>query len=110
MHLFKEPFELIKDREKTIEVRLFDDKRRKIRVGDTIIFKKLPNEDEELRCRVIGLSIFGSFEDLFRSFEKSKFGHPKSMSLKEQLRRSYKIYRKSDEKRYGVVGIHVERL
>lgn len=40
IHLMKlqpSPFEKIKDGTKTIEMRLFDDKRRKIQIGDTII-------------------------------------------------------------------------
>ena len=38
MKLNKEPFEKIKSGEKTIELRLYDEKRRKIKAGDTICF------------------------------------------------------------------------
>ena len=38
MKLDKEPFEKIKSGEKTIELSLYDEKRRKIREGDIIVF------------------------------------------------------------------------
>lgn len=75
MHLFKEPFEWICIGEKTIEVRLYDEKRRGIQIGDTIRFEELPENKEEIMCKVIGLSRFGSFKELFGAFESSRFGH-----------------------------------
>ena len=41
MGLYEEPFQSIKAERKTIEVRLNDDKRKKLRVGDQIVFTKL---------------------------------------------------------------------
>ncbi|MBQ1852397.1 MAG: ASCH domain-containing protein, partial [Lachnospiraceae bacterium] len=38
MQLQPEPFDLIKSGAKTIELRLYDEKRRKIRIGDEIVF------------------------------------------------------------------------
>ncbi|EQD37174.1 Uncharacterized conserved protein UCP016134 [mine drainage metagenome] len=110
MHLFEEPFNLIRGGKKTIEIRLYDEKRRKISVGDTIVFSELPDNKNEVRCRVVGLSIFGSFRDLFLAFDKSKFGHPESISVDGQVERMRSIYSSDDEKAYGVVGIHIEKL
>lgn len=39
MRLHKEPFELIKNGSKTIELRLYDEKRQMINLGDTITLK-----------------------------------------------------------------------
>ena len=38
MQLKPEPFAMIKDGTKTIELRLYDEKRRNIKVGDRIVF------------------------------------------------------------------------
>ena len=38
MQLQPEPFSMIKSGVKTIELRLYDEKRRKIRIGDEILF------------------------------------------------------------------------
>lgn len=42
LRLDKNPFLKISSGSKTIEIRLFDEKRRQIRLGDTIIFQKRP--------------------------------------------------------------------
>ncbi len=110
MHLFREPFEKVRGGKQNIDVRLYDEKRRGIRIGDIIAFKELPDNKEEVECRVIGLSMFGSFRDLFSAFERQRFGHSKAMSLKEQLDGIYQIYSKEDENKYGVLGIHMEKL
>lgn len=39
MNLNKQPFDMIKKGRKNIELRLFDEKRRKIQIGDYIVFK-----------------------------------------------------------------------
>lgn len=46
MKLQKSPFEKIKNGTKTVEFRLYDEKRRKINIGDQIEFSKLPDLQE----------------------------------------------------------------
>ncbi len=48
MKLNKSPFERIKNGTKTIEFRLYDEKRQQIKVGDKIEFSKLPDLQEKL--------------------------------------------------------------
>ncbi|MGC8538084.1 MAG: ASCH domain-containing protein [Candidatus Micrarchaeia archaeon] len=110
MHLFAEPFDLIAQGKKTIEIRLYDEKRRSISIGDVIIFRKLPDNTEEIKCKVIGLSIFGSFRDLFQAFDASKFGHPKAITIDEQIERMRDVYSEEAEKANGVLGIHIRRI
>lgn len=45
MGLYSEYFHAIKEGRKTVEVRLNDEKRRKIKVEDTIEFIKIPEQD-----------------------------------------------------------------
>ena len=61
MQLQPLPFEMIRNGTKTIELRLYDEKRRKIRVGDDIVFVLAGNPGETLRVRVTGLYVFDSF-------------------------------------------------
>ena len=56
MQLQPSPFEMIKDGSKTIELRLFDEKRRKIRIGDTIAFTNTETR-EVLSVRVLELMV-----------------------------------------------------
>lgn len=110
MSLFAEPFERVKSGRKVIEVRLFDEKRQKVNIGDTITFTKLPNRDESLTVEVIGLSRFSSFHDLFSVFDKSKFGHPENFTIEDQIEGMREIYSEEREKELGVLGIHIKLI
>jgi hypothetical protein len=67
MQLQPEPFGMIKSGVKTIELRLFDEKRRKIRIGDEILFSNTEN-GETLAVKVLDLSVFDSFEEFCAAF------------------------------------------
>lgn len=108
MHLSEEPFNWIKEGKKVVEVRLFDEKRRKVELGDIIIFKKLGSE-EEIKVKVRGLLRFSSFKDLFLFVPKDCLAHS-TLSLDEQIKRIRKYYSEEQEKKYGVLAIWFELL
>ena len=109
MKLSEESFEKIKNKQKDIEVRLFDDKRKLIQLHDIIRFKKLPSLNEETLAKVTGLSKFSNFKDLFINFSNNRFGHH-NLTLQDQITKVYKIYDKESEKNNGVVGIHLKKI
>lgn len=51
---------------KTIEIRLNDEKRRQLAVGDEIEFALASNEEERLLTRVESLGTFPSFKEAYR--------------------------------------------
>ena len=106
MHLSEEPFNWIKEGRKVVEVRLYDEKRKGIEMGDVIVFKKL-NNDEEIKVKVKGLLRFESFENLFLFIPKKYLAH-ESLSLNEQIERVRKYYSEEKEKKYGVLAIWFE--
>lgn len=108
MRLHPEPFEAIKAGTQLIETRLYDEKRQQIKVGDQIIFSKRPEESEKLTVEVVGLLIFRSFKDLFKAVDRRKFGYSNDVTLEEQVNCMRKYYSEDEEKRYGVVGIHLK--
>ena len=66
MKLQEDPFERIKNGTKTVEFRLYDEKRQTIQIGDEIEFSKLPELQEKLLVKVIDLYKEKSFEKLFK--------------------------------------------
>lgn len=66
MKLQEDPFERIKNGTKTVEFRLYDEKRQTIQIGDEIEFSKLPELQEKLLVKVIDLYKEESFEKLFK--------------------------------------------
>ena len=63
LRLHDQPFASIKSGTKTIEMRLFDEKRSQYSVGDILIFKKRSNENETLKTEIVALHKFNSFEE-----------------------------------------------
>ena len=109
MQLQPAPFEMIRNGTKTIELRLFDEKRKKIRVGDTITFTNTASQ-EALSVTVLGLSVFDSFETLYSRLPLSECGYaeedidtasPDDMNI---------YYPKEMQQKYGVVGIKIALL
>lgn len=107
MHLLPAPFEQIKSGKKQIEIRLYDEKRREICVGDTIVFSKLPDKTERLTTTVMGLSHFLTFQALFEAFPPEQFGF-ENTAMKEMLREIHEIYSWEREQQWGVLGIHIK--
>jgi len=109
MRLAEEPFGWVKNGRMVIETRLFDEKRRKIEIGDNIVFKKLPDEAEAIEVRVKALLRFESFADFFRLIPKNLSGH-EELTLEQQISRMRNHYSEVEEKKYGVLGIWFEAI
>lgn len=98
-------FDKIRDGEKIIEVRLYDEKRREIKLGDAIEFKREPEQTESVDTEVIGLLQYKSFEDLVNDFPASNFGYT---STEDLLNAIYSFYKKEDALKFGVLGIRIK--
>ena len=106
MNLNDEPFFQIRDGIKTIEVRLFDEKRQRIRVGDTILFLRKNRPEERILTRVIGLHRYPTFAELFSPEHLEKAGFA-GYSVSEAVETMRGFYSEKEEKKYGVLGIEV---
>lgn len=105
MNLNNEPFELIKSGSKTIELRLNDEKRRLLNVGDEILFNNRSN-NEKLLTTIVDLHRYDSFKSLYKDFDKVSLGYKEDEI--SDLRDMNEYYSKEDEERYGVVGIELK--
>ena len=106
MNLHSSPFKMIKSGEKTIELRLFDEKRQKIRVGDRIVFAN-STTGEKLNTRVVKLHLFDSFEQLYKELPLLKCGYT-TEDINTAAPSDMEDYYSIDEQRkYGVVGIEL---
>ncbi|HCY44667.1 MAG TPA: hypothetical protein DHU33_04505 [Firmicutes bacterium] len=94
---------------KRIEIRLYDEKRQQIKIGDTIIFLKEPDLNESFKAKVTGLLRYNSFEDMFKDFDTSILSD-KSMTKKDLINVLEQFYTKEKQKQYGVLGIRIELI
>ena len=98
------PFEMIKKGQKTIELRLFDEKRQKIKVEDTIVFTNSATE-EMLSAKVVKLHSFNSFGELYRALPLLQCGYTSENIDKATPADMEQYYSVEEQRKYGVVGI-----
>ncbi len=102
LQLATTPFNAIRLGKKTIESRLYDEKRQTIQVGDTIIFTNREAPNESVTVEVSGLLRYKTFHDLFSLNDPEAFGGKSTGQLEEQINEFYSV---ENQKRYGVLGI-----
>ncbi len=110
MKLKPTPFEEIKKGTKTIELRLYDEKRKQIKAGDTIVFVNTDCSDSILYARVKQLHLFKSFEELYKCLPPEKFGYAPNEIADASYTDMEEYYSKEEQALYGVVGIEIELL
>jgi len=107
MKLQPDYYNFILNGTKRIEIRLFDEKRQQIKIGDMIKFLKEPELNESFNAKVVGLLRYGTFEDMFKDFDISILSD-KAMTKKELIGVLEQIYTKEKQEQYGVLGIRIE--
>lgn len=108
MRLAAAPFRMIANGQKTVEIRLYDEKRKAIARDDFICFTEVESE-RSLTVRVKGLTRFKTFIELMQS---DLFGQTGSdgYTPEEAAESMYKYYTPEQEKKYGVVAIEIELI
>lgn len=107
MKLNSEPFEMINSDRKTIELRLNDEKRRKVQVGDFIEFSHIDKPELKIQVRVTALHHFDSFKELFSELPKEKCGFKPDESISDDYMDKY--YSSKDQEKYGALGIEFRK-
>lgn len=107
VHLHPDVFEIVDKGVKDIEVRVNDLKRRKLSVGDTLIFLKRPDEVESLERKVKALEYYDSFEELVEHYDMERI-YLKEYTKEYYLMEMRRFYTEEEEKEWGVVAIIFE--
>lgn len=105
MNLQQSPFDKIKQGTKTVEMRLFDERRKPIKVGDEICFT-CEQTGEKLLCKVTAVDVFSDFAELYESFDKTQLGYANDeMSNPDDM---LQYYTQQNVDKYGVVAFGVQ--
>ena len=107
MKLKPSPFEKIKSGRKTVELRLYDEKRQRISVGDTIRFVNTECESDCVTVVVERLHLFDSFEQLYCTLPLTKCGYSEQEMSTASPNDMEQYYSAEEQSRYGVVGIEI---
>ncbi len=106
MKLKPQPFALMKQGKKTVELRLYDEKRKGIAVGDLITFTQTET-GELLRMVVTGVHRFIDFFELYKKFDKISLGYTENEQASAED--MYAYYPREEIVKYGVVALSVKR-
>lgn len=104
MKLQERHFNNIKNGTKKVEFRLYDDKYKKLKVGDQIEFSKLPVLTETIKVEITNLHKASTFKELFEKL------YTDTIEIENKVKRMYEIYSLEKEKAYGVLGIEIKLL
>lgn len=106
MKLASDPFKMIKRGYKTIELRLWDEKRQHIKIGDQICFTNAET-GEVIRTTVNQLHHFRNFEELYKNLPLLLCGYtPENVKFASHTD-MIRFYSEEDQKKFGVVGIEI---
>ena len=109
MSLRPGPFGKIAEGSKRYELRLLDEKRRLIRVGDTITFSCTADE-RTVHVRVTEVLPFASFAELYAALPLTQCGYTEASARIADPRDMEAYYSTEKQAQYGVVAIGVERV
>lgn len=109
MRLYDDYFEPIKDGKKQVEVRLNDEKRRKIKIGEIIEFSKLPDQDEILQVEVTKLTVYPNFQLMYEDIPFIELGC-EGWTMEAMIKETYALYTPQQETEYGALAIGIKLL
>jgi len=108
MKLKEQYFNYIKYGNKMYEIRLNDEKRKKIKKGDFIEFQKEPFLEEKMTLMVDDVLQYGNFNELFNDIDIELLAD--SSITKEQLKSDLEcFYPVEKQQKYGVVAIKLKK-
>lgn len=110
MNLRRKPFDEIGSGRKTIELRLYDEKRQCIRCGDEIHFTCSDDPTMTLCAHVNALHIFKNFTELYEALPLDKCGYAPDELSNASAADMEVYYSLERQAQYGVVGIELTLL
>lgn len=100
-------FELIKSGAKDIELRAYDEKRKKMKTGDKFLLFDAENPDEYIICEILNMHVAPDFESLFKKLDIKRSGFKDIAELMDTIT---KFVSREELQREQVVGIEIKRI
>lgn len=107
MRLKPGPFDAIRDGRKTIEIRLLDEKRQELKIGDIIEFNKEPDRTETIRVVISALHVHPNLGELIGAYPIEEFGYQNPVALLADLNKYFPIER---QREFNALGIELRMI
>ncbi|MBE6452950.1 MAG: RNA-binding protein [Alphaproteobacteria bacterium] len=98
---------MLKSGVKTIELRLFDEKRKNIKIGDFIEFSNISDVNDKFIALVTNLHHATDFSELCKYININNTGFSTPEELSKVLEEFYSL---TKQKEFGVLGIEIQKI
>lgn len=106
MHLHDEPFKLILNGKKDVEMRLCKNGREYIKNNDIIVFSN--DQGDQIEVLVTGVHKYKNFQELYDNFDKVRLGYsPEEVADPDDM---LIYYDREDIVKFGVLAIEIKAL
>jgi ASC-1-like (ASCH) protein/8-oxo-dGTP pyrophosphatase MutT (NUDIX family) len=99
-------FEMIKSGQKDIELRAYDEKRKKMKAGDKFLLFDAENPNESIICEILNMHVAPDFESLFKNLDIKRSGFKDINELMDTIT---KFVSSEELAREQVVGMEIKR-
>jgi uncharacterized membrane protein YjjB (DUF3815 family)/ASC-1-like (ASCH) protein len=106
-HLKNDPFQKILSGKKTIELRLYDKKRKQIKIGDFIEFSNI-DDNKTITVKVTSICIYPTFKELYENVSLEAIGYDSSNIDTASYLDMNEFYSQEEQKCNYVVAIYFE--
>ena len=103
MRLDQTHYNRIKMGSKSVEIRLYDEKRQNLNIGDGIIFSDIENLKDITKVNIEKIRRFDDFSNLFQNYDSSSLWV--NISQEKHINSMYQYYKPEQEKLYWVCAI-----
>lgn len=111
MKLYSENYDRMESGNKPREYRLYDEKRRLIKIGDTIRFIKLPDKEECCYADVINIEVFDTWYDCYKKYFELDF-KDRYATVQDVVDDTYNgdYYTQEETEKYGCCCITLSKV
>ncbi len=110
MRLEPGPFRRMEEGRKIWELRLWDEKRRRIHAGDVICFESREDDTDTLHTLVREIRVFPSFAELYRAVPLTEIGYTPEEALTASPSDMDRYYSPEEQARWGAAALRLELL
>jgi len=107
LHLDDDIFKIVKNGSKDIEIRLNDDKRKKLNIGDNLIFINRLN-NEKIEVKISNLEIFSNIDELCNKYDIRRM-YKDNVSKEEFIKLINRFYSDKEIENLGILAITFRR-
>lgn len=109
IHLDSDVFETVDKGFKNVEGRVNDEKRRKLKIGDKLIFLKRPDEVEYIEAIVEDLVYYKDFNEMIKDYSMKEI-YLEEYSKDDYINLIKRFYSDEEINKYGVVAIKFRKI